>query len=249
MTNQDHTESFVQEVDQRVREEQLIAAGRRYGIWIAGLVVLALAAVGGWQVWTQHQVDVARAETQTFAAAQQMATQGNLDGAKAAFERLTTQGSNTYRVMARMEHGAILETQGDLEGAIHDFDLAAAAATDPMMKESAELRAAYLAADTQDFEALQRRLQPLLQSHSRLSYFARELLAVQAWRSGHIQIARDTLENLTLAFDTPDGVRQRAQITLSLIGRAPTPAPGAPTQTTPTHGASSPTQPAQGEHR
>jgi hypothetical protein len=248
VTNQDNTESFVQEVDQRVREEQLIQAAKRYGPWVGGLIVLVLIAVGGWQIWNDQQLRSQRAEAQAFAAVQQMAVQGNLDGAKAAFERLTARGSNAYRVMARMEIAAILETQGDLEGAVHNFDLAAAAAADPVMKESAQLRAAYIAAETQDFEALQARLQPLLQSHSRVSYLARELLAIQAWRMGHTQLARDTAEDITLAFDAPEGVRQRAQIILSLVGRAP-PAAGAAAQSTSTHGASNTPQAAQGESR
>ncbi len=138
-------------------------------------------------------------------------------GAKAAFLRLTTQGTPNYRVMARMEYAAIQQLQGDFDGAIASFDQAAAATNDPILKETAQLRAAYIAADTQDFEALQRRLQPLLQSHSRISYLGRELLAIQAWRTGHNDIARTTLQDITLAFDAPEGVRQRAQVTLSLL--------------------------------
>jgi hypothetical protein len=223
VTKDDATETFVQEVDQSVREEQLLAQAKRYGPWLAGLFILVLAALGGWQWWQQQQQNVARSQAAEYAAAQQLAASGNLDGAKAAFEHLTTQGPETYRVMARMEYAALLSVQGDLDGSIAAFDQAAAAARDPVMKETAQLRAAYIAAETQDFEALQRRLQPLVQSHSRLSYLARELLAIQAWRSGHNDVARSTLEDLTLAFDAPEGVRQRAQVALALVGRAPAP--------------------------
>ena len=62
----------------------------------------------------------------------------------------------------------------------------------------------------------------------RISYLARELLGVEAWEAGENDLARDTLENLTLAFDAPEAVRQRAQLALSVIGPAPaTPADGA----------------------
>jgi hypothetical protein len=249
VTKDDTTETFVQEVDQSVREEQLLAQAKRYGPWLAGLFVLVLAALGGWQWWQQHQRDVARSQATEYAAAQQLAASGNLDGAKAAFEHLTTQGPDTYRVMARMEYAALLSVQGDLDGSIAAFDQAAAAAHDPVMKETAQLRAAYIAAETQDFEALQRRLQPLLQSHSRISYLARELLAIQAWRSGHNDIARSTLEELTLAFDAPEGVRQRAQVTLALVGRAPAsahPATNSPASS-PARGATTPA-PSEGAH-
>ncbi len=131
--------------------------------------------------------------------------------------------------MARLEHAAVLETQGDLEGAVSEFDAAAAATNDAIIRESAQLRAAYIVADTQDFEALQRRLQPLTESRSRLSYLARELLGIEAWEAGQTDVARDMLQSLTLALDAPDAVRQRAQMALEVLGPAPeTPADGAP---------------------
>lgn len=248
MSKDDATEGFVQEVDQRVREERLLADLKRYGPWLAGLFLVFLIGIGGWQWWRQHEVSVAREQSVAFAAAQQMAQQNNLEGAKAAFLRLTTQGSPNYRVMARMEYAAIQQVQGDLDGAIASFDQAAAATSDPILKETAQLRAAYLAADTQDFEALRRRLQPLLQSHSRISYLGRELLGIQAWRTGHFDIARTTLQDIALAIDAPDGVRERAQVTISLL-----PAPAASGVASPATPANHPTQgaqsaPAQGAH-
>ena len=249
MSKDDSTEGFVQEVDQRVREERLLADAKRYGPWLIALFIAFLLAIGGWQWWQSYQASVAREQSAAFAAAQQMAQQSNVDGAKAAFLRLTTQGTPNYRVMARMEYAAIQQLQGDFDGAIASFDQAAAATNDPVLKETAQLRAAYIAADTQDFEALQRRLQPLLQSHSRISYLGRELLAIQAWRTGHNDIARTTLQDITLAFDAPEGVRQRAQVTLSLLPEAPAgaAAPAASSTHPPARGAT-PQAPAQGAH-
>ncbi len=244
MSKDDSTEGFVQEVDQRVREERLLADAKRYGPWVAALFIVFLLGLGGWQIWQQQQANAAREQSAAFAAAQQMAQQSNVEGAKAAFLRLTTQGSPNYRVMARMEYAAIQQLQGDLDGSIASFDQAAAATNDPILKETAQLRAAYIAAETQDFEALQRRLQPLLQSHSRISFLGRELLAIQAWRTGHNDVARSTLQDISLAFDAPDGVRQRAEVTLSLL---PPEAPTAPPANPPARGARQ-AAPAQGAH-
>jgi hypothetical protein len=120
-----------------------------------------------------------------------------------------------------VQHAAVLQHQGDLDGALAGFDAAAERANDPVMRDTIRLRAAYIAAETQDFAALQTRLEPLLESDSRISYLAKELLAVEAWEAGQLDIARDTLENLSLAFDAPEPVRQRAQLALSGIGQAP----------------------------
>jgi hypothetical protein len=221
------TDTFVQEVDESLRQDRLLVAARRWGPHVLGAFAAFVVALFGWQFWQERSRDEARAHADAYVAAQELARAGNFDGAKAEFERLSGEGPRNYRVMARMEHAAVLEAQGDLEGALREFDAAAESARDLLMRETAQLRAAYIVAETQDFEAVQTRLQPLIASETRLSFLARELLAVEAWEAGHNDIARDTLENLTLAFDAPQGVQQRAQMALSVIGPAPAAADGA----------------------
>jgi hypothetical protein len=222
------SDSFVQEVNESLRQDQVLAAAKRYGPWLLGAFVLFLAGLLAWQWWQANQVKAARAQSDIYAAAIEQASSGNLDDAKAAFERMSESGPRVYRVMAQIQRAAILQHQGDLDGALAGFDAAAEQATDPLMRDTIRLRAAYIAAETQDFPALQTRLQPLLDSDSRISYLAKELLAVEAWQAGQNDLARDTLETLSLAFDAPEPVRQRAQLALSVLGPAPaTPADGA----------------------
>ncbi len=220
MTNE--TDSFVQEVDESLRQDRLTAFFKKYGLWIAGAVGALILGVLGWQLWQEQQLQASRAHAEEYGAAQELAQQGNFDEAKTAFEALTREGPRQYRVMAQLELAAVLEAQGDLEGALAGFDAAAEQARDATMRDTARMRAAYIAAETQDFDALRARLTPLIESESRLSYLARELLAIEAWEAGQNDIARDQLENLTLAFDAPEPVRQRAQVALSVIGPAPT---------------------------
>lgn len=228
MTND--TDSFVNEVDEDLRRERAIDAAKKYGPWLIGVFALFILALAGWQVWRSMSMGAARDQAVEFSAAQAMVEAGNLAGAKTEFERLSTEGPRAYRAMAQMEHAAILAQQGDLEAALAGFDAAAQTSPDPIMRESAQIRAAYIAADIQDFPALRTRLQPLIDSDTRVQYLAKELLAVEAWEAGETQLARETLEQLTLAFDAPDTLRQRAQIALSVLGPAPateTPADGA----------------------
>lgn len=228
MTNE--TDSFVNEVDESLRQDRMLVAAKKYGPWLIGVFVLIILAIGGWQLWTGMQTNSAREHAVEFAAAQALIEANDLEGAKAEFERLSNEGPRAYRAMARMEHAGILAQQGDLEGALAGFDAAAELAPDAVMRESAQIRAAYIAADTQDFPALRTRLQPLIDSDSRVQYLAKELLAVEAWEAGETALARETLEQLTLAFEAPDSLRQRAQIALSVLGPAlatETPADGA----------------------
>lgn len=236
MTND--TNSFVQEVDEKLREERLMSMLKRYGLWLLGAFAVFLLVLGGWQLWTAHTTNQARAQADNYAAAQALVASGDLDGARAAFERLSGEGPGVYRVMATMSLAGILAQQGDLQAALEKFDAAATMANDPTLRETAQLRAAYIAADTQDFQALRARLQPLIEFDSRVSFLAKELLAIEAWEAGDLELARTTMENLSLALNAPEVVRQRAQIALAVIGPAPTVSQGAAETPAPPEGES-----------
>jgi hypothetical protein len=215
------TDSFVQEVDETLRNERMLNFAKKWGPWLIGAFVVLLLGVIAWQVWGGVRTDQARAHAEEYAAAQELVQGGDLAGAKAAFASLSEEGPQQYRNMARLEHAAILQIEGDLEGAIAEFDAVAEDVRDPVMRDTARMRAAYLAADTQDFAALQQRLGPLIESESRLSYLARELLGFEAMEAGQNDLAREQFESLTLAFDAPEAVRQRAQMGLAVLGPAP----------------------------
>lgn len=219
MTNE--TDSFVNEVDESLRQDRALTMAKRYGPWLIGVFILLMAALGAWQWWQGEQEKRSRAQSDAYMAAIELAQAGNFDAAKTEFDRLSGEGPRAYRVMSKMQSAAILQGQGDLDGAIAAFDEAADLANDPLMRDTARLRAAYIAAETQDFAAVQARLQPIIDADTRLSYLARELLGVEAWEAGELDLARSTLENLTLAFEAPQGVQQRAQLALSVIGPAP----------------------------
>ncbi len=228
MTNE--TDSFVNEVDENLRREQAVSLARRYGPYVLGAFVALLLLIGGWQIWREYNVGSARRHAEEYAAAQALFEAGNFDEAKTEFERLSNEGPRIYRAMARMEHAAILVQEGDLDGAITGFDSAAEIAPDKIMRESAQIRAAYLAADTVDFPTLRTRLDPLIASNTGVSYLAKELLGVEAWEAGDTALARQTFEQLVLALGAPDSLRQRARVALSVLGPAPaseTPADGA----------------------
>ncbi|MBL8548192.1 MAG: tetratricopeptide repeat protein [Hyphomonadaceae bacterium] len=241
MTNE--TDSFVNEVDESLRQDRMLDYAKKYGPWLIGVFAVFILAVGGWQFWKEQTLNSARRHADEYAAAQTLLQTGDLAAAKTEFERLSNEGPRAYRTMAQMERAAILAQEGDLEGALAGFDAAAESAPDQIMRESAQIRAAYIAADTQDFAALQTRLQPLIDSDSRVQYLAKELLAVEAWEAGETELARTTLEQLQLAFEAPDSLRQRAQIALSVLG----PTPAAATPETPAGGATTAPAPSEGE--
>jgi hypothetical protein len=232
----DENESFFQEVDESLTRDRTMDALRKYGPWLAGAFVAGLVGLGGWLWYQDHNVNQAQSASDKLLSAQQrMAETRDFAAAATAFDALSKEGPQTYRVLAMMERGAALEAQGDLEAAIAAFDAAATASKDDLVRDTARIRAAYLVADTQDFAALRARLDPMIQEGGSVSFLARELLGVEAWEAGDTALARDTLENLNLAFDAPESVRQRVGLALAVLppaaegeAAAPAEAPAAP---------------------
>ncbi|MBL8550875.1 MAG: tetratricopeptide repeat protein [Hyphomonadaceae bacterium] len=207
-----------QEVEEEVRQDRLKRIWQQFGGLIIGLAVIVLAGVGGWRLYQAWSADQARNHSVDFVHAQTLLHEGKAAEAAEAFAALRGKGPQIYRQLALMEAGAAKAGQGDLPGAIADFDAAAAAAKDPIVRDMARLRAAYVVAETQDLAAVQARLAPIIEAGGAISYPARELLGVKAWDAGQFDLARQTFQSLSDAFQTPDSVRQRAQLALSVLG-------------------------------
>lgn len=234
MTNE--TDSLIQEVEEQVRQDRLVAMAKRYGPILIGVFIAVAVAIIGWQLYQNAQLEASYRQADAFSRAQTQAREGELEAAAASFEEMSKEGPRSYRIMSMMERAALHQQQGDLEASLAEFDRAAEAASEPLLRDTARLRAAYVAAETQDFQAVRTRLEPLIESDTAVSFLARELLAIEAWEAGETAVARQTLQGLTLAFEAPESVRERAEIALSVLGPAPAGEAAAPAPAEPNSG-------------
>lgn len=223
------TDTFVQEVDESLRQDRMLVLFKRFGPFLAALVVLVFLGLIGWDFWRNNQAAKSDKQSERYLAAQLLLRSptgeplapAQLELAQGEFERLSGEGPRQYRAMARMQRAALLQQGGDLEAALAEFDAAAEQAPDATMKESAQLRAAYIAAEIKDFAELRRRLAPLIASESRFSFLARQLLGIEALEAGDLVLARETMRGLVLALDAPAGVRETAELALAALGPEP----------------------------
>lgn len=214
-----------EEVEERLREDKLQTFWRRYGAWVIGAGVGVVALAGGVQVWNAWTENEQRSAGERFAAIQQKADDDPAASA-AALTDFMKGAPGGYKALAEMERAAALQAQGDLAGALATFDNAAKLADQPVVRESAQLRAAYIAAETENFAAIEARLKPIVDARGPFSYLARELLGVEAYEAGQTERARQEFSYLEAALEAPSGVRTRAQSFLALLG--PPPAAAAP---------------------
>jgi hypothetical protein len=228
-----------EEVEERLREDKLQTFLRRYGGVLIGLaigLVVAVALYSAWDAWSNSN-DKALGER--FIGLQKE-VRTDPAGAEKKLQDFIKSAHGGYKALAEMERAGALEAQGDLPGALAALDNAARHAREPVVKQSAQMRAAYIAAESENFAALEARLKPLIDDRGAFSYQARELLGVEAWEAGQMARARQEFTYLEAAFGAPPGVRQRATSFLQLLGpvdpvaapaAAPAPAPAPPSAT------------------
>lgn len=228
-----------EEVEENLRRDQLQTLWKKYGaLFIAGAAALVLG-VGGYGLYRGWHADRSKDASQEFVDLQMLAASDPqaAEPKLAAFAKSAHAG---YKALAEMERASVLQAEGDLPGAILAFDNAAKLADDKAVKQSAQLRAAYIAAESEPFAAIEARVKPLIEGGGAFGYLGRELLAVEAFEAGKPDRARTEFDYLATAFDAPQGVRERAQRYLAVVGPAPeattpeatapaaTPAPAAP---------------------
>ncbi|HSO46554.1 MAG TPA: tetratricopeptide repeat protein [Rhizobiaceae bacterium] len=211
-------DSFVREVNEDLRNDQMKALWNRFGnivIAVALLVVLGTAGWRGWEWWRERQ---AAQYGDAFLSAVEQADAGKQDDAVAALEELARSGSGQYPALARLRIAGETLAKGDKPGAIGAFD---AIANDNAFEEAfrsvARLRAGLIAVDTETYEQVKARLEPMASAGQPYRSLAREGLGLSAFKAGANEDAAKWFREITQDADASGGVRERATLMLDLL--------------------------------
>ncbi len=227
-----------EEVEEGLRQDQFAIFLKKYGVLVAAGLIAILLGIGGYQGFAAWQANQSRDFAGKLDQAQtQIAAHKDADAEK-ALKDVIARAPAGYKTAALLQLGAVKLDQGDEAAALKAYEDAAKASPTQQFRDIANLKAAYVAADVEDFAKLDARVKPLIDKGGPFSFQARELLAMQSYANGDIARAREELQFLTLALDAPEGVRQRAEGLLSALGpdpaesAEPASAPKAPTEKT-----------------
>jgi hypothetical protein len=103
----DITETFVREVDENLRRDQMQNFFKAYGSWLIVAVVLFLGASGGFIWWKQHQVQRSAAQVEKLAAIYKDIGSGKTDQAPQQLDELAKSGSKAVRASALCARAAL----------------------------------------------------------------------------------------------------------------------------------------------
>jgi hypothetical protein len=206
------------EVDEEVRREQLKKLWERYGAYAIAVAVLIVIIIGGWRAYQYWQMQKAFEAGAKFEAAAQLAEEGKTQDAQVAFQKLATDGTAGYRLLARLREAALVGER-DLKAGAAAYDaIAADSSAGRRLQDLASLRAALLLVDSASYDEIRRRLEPQTSQSATFRHSARELLALSAWKNGDMKAARQWSQAITSDPETPASIRGRVEMLMALIG-------------------------------
>ena len=206
------------EVDDELRREQFKKLWERYGILVITLAVLFVAAVGGWRGYQWWEAKKAAEAGAAFDAAAVLSEQGQHKEAEAAFAKIATDGTSSYRVLAKMREAASLAQQ-DAPAAVAIYDaIAADRSLDQVQRDLAAMRAAYVLVDTASYDELKKRIEALTAENRPFRHSARSMLALAAWRGNNGAEMRRWTDMVMADPQTPSSTRGQVEMLIALTG-------------------------------
>jgi hypothetical protein len=214
-TNTVTDESLIREVDEEVRQEEYKKLWDRYGTAFTALAVLIVLSVGGFEAWKYWQRQQSEQASVVYLDATRKAAEGKFDDALAALAAVKQDG---FGQLAKLSAAAVLAEKGETAKAVEAYKaFAAASGSDPALADLATIRAGYLQVDTATPDELLASLGKYDRDDNVWRHAAREVFGLSAYRVKDYAMADRYMNALFADPETPEAMRQRAQVMIQLI--------------------------------
>lgn len=228
-------DGFLREVDEALREEQMVEAVKRWAKPVGAAILVLLLAMAGYMVWDGQKKKAASELTEKTVLALDKIDAGQLDAAARDLEALRDQGSDGNKAVVAMTLAAIAMEQGKTEDAAKRFEAIAANSAMPKpFRDLATIRAVTIRYDTMKPGDVITRLKPLAVPGSPFFGSAGELLGLAYLDAGKPELAGPLLAQIGNDKTVPESLRKRARQFSSGLGydggeQVPTDSPDQPT--------------------
>jgi hypothetical protein len=232
----DDGETFLKEVDDELRREQMTHFMKRYGWALVAAVLLLLAGLGGWMWWTARQASAAEAEGESLVAALDSLESGNRSAAAARLAPLAGSDRAGYRAAALFARANSETAAGNAPAAIATLrGIAANQEFDETYRQAALIRQTQLEFDSLPPQQVVQRLRPLARPGGAWLGSAGELLGVAYLKLHRPDLAGQVFASVGRDETVPPSIRTRAIQMAGSLGvnavdepAAPAAAPGRP---------------------
>jgi len=227
----------VREVDEALREQEMVDAVRRYGIPAGILIVLLLVGLAGY-LWWQHEQKAAAGERgEQLTMALDHVEAGQLDLAAKQLAALSADGKDATKAAAQLLQAGILAEQNKGAEAATLFQAVAADASAPQpYRDLATVRDVATRFDKLSTDDIATRLKPMAVPGNPWFGSAGELLGIAYVRQGRGDLAGPLFAAIAKDKTVPVTLQRRARQMAGLLGvdsiddvnQAAQSAPGAP---------------------
>jgi hypothetical protein len=218
MVMNNNEDSFIREVNEELRSEQLQGFWKRFKPFIIGLAVIIVVGFAGAEIYKFWSARESSASSDRFMAALKSIEDKKPEEAAKQLEALTKDGYGAYPLLARMRFATLKAEKGDAKGAIADFiAIGQDGSLTEAVRNASKLRAAWLMVDNSTYEALASEIEELAKATSPSRHAARETLGLSAYKAGNYAKAKEWLTLIVNDTDAPNGARTRARTVLDLI--------------------------------
>lgn len=211
-------EVFMREVDDAVRASDLTSFWKSYGRWLLGLLVLGLAAFGGWIVYQNMQRGENEKQGEEYIAAIDKLNAGDEKGARAMLAKIAKAKQPAYRAMAQITEANLL-ARTDLKQAAAAYGKVAKDTTLPgPFRDMALLRQTTAEFDTLQPQQIVDRLKPLATPGHPMFGSAGEMTAIAYMNMGKDNMAGPIFAQIAKQKDLPESLRGRATQMAGALG-------------------------------
>ncbi|WP_454850340.1 tetratricopeptide repeat protein [Rhizobium binxianense] len=218
-------DSFIREVNEELRSDQMRGAWRRFGRYIIAVAILIILGTAGKVVYDYWDANRSSGAGDQFLAAMKLADENKNDEALAALDKLEKEGHGAYPVLARMRAATVLAQKGDNAGAIASFDAIGKDNSVPeAVRDAGRLRAGWLLIENGTYEQVSAAVEEMAVPTNAFRHSAREALGLAAYKAGNMAQARQWFQSIVDDGESPRNVANRAHMMLDIItasGKAP----------------------------
>lgn len=212
-------EGFLREVDEALREQELLDAARRYGKIVAALIVAILIGLAGYLYWDHRTKQAQGEQGEQLTIALDDVETGKLDAAKASLAGLANQGAGGSRSAARLMEAGVLVEQGKPAEAQKIFAAIAADSAAPQpFRDLATLREVALGFDAMPADQVVARLKPLAVPGKPFFGSAGEMLGFAYLKQGRQDLAGPLFAAIARDKTLPASLQRRVRQMAGLLG-------------------------------
>ena len=208
--------NFIREIDEEVRRDQMLKLWQRHGNSIIGLVVLIVLATAGWRGWQWYENRESAKAGARYEQALELSQGGKQAESEQALAEIAKNAPSGYRMLAKLRLAAETGKTNAAAGVKAYDEIAADSSVDPLFRDIARLRAAYLLVDNAPPSEIASRVEPLTGASAPFKNSAKEALALSYFRAGDKAKARALYTEILADPQVTNALASRAQMMQAL---------------------------------